>query len=528
MEIKSNITLSEAEIKTFGTTLDEVQENLTLPNPAYNNIRRFGKSKFSYRYSSVPKELVYLRKVKGTDLYVLPRYYFSGDVKSGVVGRQLDCSFLKDLRDYQKDFINKNIDDIKANTSLLLEAACGSGKTVMAIYLSCLRGRQSLILVPTYYLARQWENAIHNFTDATVTVLSTKDTDIKVDNDFTILVMDLFNVRTLPKELNNNIGTVILDEAHRVGADTYLPILDSIPAQYRIALTATFRREDGVHKILAYHFGLHLKMESRFPKPSIYTIGTNIKIKYIVSKNKPFEDFLNILDYHHIDYMETEGAIVPSEFSTTLGKTCYRPSTLLKSVESLLEVGKINKTQYKNIKNCISRSEELSYPTIDSFLAENSKRRKTVIKLIKECLEAGRTVLFLSKRKNVLKSLTNYFKEYKPMLIISETNSRSPEEEEYLQNDCRLIFGVTQLAKEGLDIDRLDTLIIHLPMKDTEQAIGRIARLHPKKKSPMAFYLLDSCPITFAVFNNAKKFMSINGELKGNTSLSTLKDLPNF
>ena len=114
------------------------------------------------------------------------------------------------------------------------------------------------------------------------------------------------------------------------------------------------------------------------------------------------------------------------------------------------------------------------------------------------------------------------------MLIISETNARSKDDEEYLQNRCQLILGVTQLAKEGLDIDRLDTLIIHLPMKDTEQAIGRIARLHPHKKSPMAFYLLDNCPITWAVFNNAKKFMSINGELKGNTQVRNIEDIPNF
>ena len=33
MNIKSNITLSATEIKTFGTTLDEIQQNLTLPNP---------------------------------------------------------------------------------------------------------------------------------------------------------------------------------------------------------------------------------------------------------------------------------------------------------------------------------------------------------------------------------------------------------------------------------------------------------------------------------------------------------------
>lgn len=517
MEIKSNITLSEAEIKSFGTDLDEVQSNLTLPNPTYDNIRRFGKSKFSYRYSSVPKELVYLRKQKGTNLYILPRYYFNGEVKSGVIGRELKINFTKSLRGYQSEFLKKFNREITSNTGILLEAACGSGKTVMATYLATSLSRQTLVLVPTYYLARQWESAIHTFTDANVLVLSNKDTEIPTDVDFTILVMDLFNVRTLPKELTKNIGTVILDEAHRVGAETYLPILDTIPAQYRIALTATFRRADGVHKILAYHFGCHLKMESRFPKPSIYVINTGIEVQNIISKNKPYEEFVDLLDYLHEKYTETPGAI-----SFVFNKNMELVA------DNLVSTGKITKKAYQHIKGCLSRSQSLAYPTIDSYLAENSKRRKLIIRLIQKCLDSGRTVLFLSKRKNVLRSLSEYFKEYKPMLIISETNSRSTEDDEYLQNKCQLIFGVTQLAKEGLDIDRLDTLIIHLPMKDTEQAIGRIARLHPDKKSPMAFYLLDKCPITYAVFNNAKKFMNINGDIKGNTTISTLDDLPNF
>ena len=517
MEIKSNITLSEAEIKKFGTTLEEVQNNLTLPNPAYNNIRRFGKSKFSYRYSSIPKELIYLKKKKGSDLYIIPRYYFNGKADSGLEGNKINISFTRVLRPYQNTFIKNNISLIEENTGILLEAACGSGKTVMALYLATIRSRQTLILAPTYYLARQWEKAIQFFTDGSVVVLTTKDTEISTTSDFTIMVMDLFNVRTLPDELVSNIGTVILDEAHRVGADSYLPILDAIPAKYRIALTATFRRADNVHKILAYHFGEHLKMESRFPKPSIYTVTTGIEIKNIVSKNKPYEDFLDFLDYLHEKYTETAGAI---SFTYNGGMD--------RTLEDLVSTGKITKKSYVQIKKCLTNSCNLAYPTIDSFLAENSKRRKLIIKLIQKCLDSGRTVLFLSKRKNVLKSLTNYFSKYNPMLIISETNARSKDDEEYLQNRCQLILGVTQLAKEGLDIDRLDTLIIHLPMKDTEQAIGRIARLHPHKKSPMAFYLLDNCPITWAVFNNAKKFMSINGELKGNVQIRNIEDIPNF
>ncbi|PWL77231.1 MAG: hypothetical protein DBY24_09380, partial [Prevotellaceae bacterium] len=95
----------------------------------------------------------------------------------------------------------------------------------------------------------------------------------------------------------------------------------------------------------------------------------------------------------------------------------------------------------------------------------------------------------------------------------------------YLENECPLVFGVTQLAKEGLDIPRLDTLIIHLPLKDTEQAIGRISREFSGKKPPVALYLLDKCPYTYGVFRAAQKTIAINAEYRGATTIPELKKL---
>ena len=383
--------------------------------------------------------------------------------------------------------------------------------TIMAIYFSMIRGKQTMVLVPTYYLAKQWKQRIEESTDSTCIIVSSKDTEIRVDSDFTIIVLDLFTCRKLPVELIHNVGHVILDEAHRVGAEMYLPILDEVPAIYRTALTATFRRTDGVHKILKYHFGECIQMKSHFPRPLVYSVKTNVQIRSILSKNKKYEHFVDFLDRNNVPYSETKSAI---EF----------PSLDLRDVaEKEYKKGVLTKTAFHEIASCLKRSSEMPYSVVDSYLNEHSGRRKIAIRVIQECLDSGRSVLFLSKRKSTLKDLHKYFAAYKPMLIISETNSRSPEDENYLQNACPLIFGISQLAKEGLDIDRLDTLIIHLPMKDTEQAIGRINRLYEGKKFPVCLYLLDNCPITFAVFRNAQKFISINADYKGERTLLTLK-----
>ena len=513
MKVASNILATAEELSELGVDIKKLTEDLTLPNPEYSIFLRFRKGRY---FKKVDPYVCYLKK-EGSN-YVVPRYYL-GELEGhyGNEGSPLESSHSIKLRDYQDNFFKENWESITNTTGLLLEAACGHGKTVMGIWLSYMRGVKTLILVPTYYLANQWKQRITETTTATCCVIKSSDTEIPTDNDFTIIVTDLFNCRVLPTELVENIGHVILDEAHRMGAETYLPILDEIPARFRTALTATFRRNDGVHKILKYHFGTHIKMTNRFPRPSVFGLKTSCDIQGIVSKNKPHEDFLEFMKEHYKGLLhETNGAIV---YDSKENKN-LRPLA-----DSLVKTGIITKKAHKEICACLKRGEEMAYPTVETYLNENSSRRKLVIKLIQECLDSGRTILFLSKRKDTLKSLHKYFEKYRPMLIVSETNSRSAEDEKYLQTKCRLIFGVNQLAKEGLDIDRLDTLIIHLPMADTEQAIGRISRLCDGKMHPTAFYLVDKCPLTYATFSKAKKTFAINAEYKGDVTVGDVKGL---
>lgn len=510
MEIKSNLVLTEKELVKLGSSIEEVSESLTLPNPEYANMKRFGKG----FYRKIDPHICYLKK-EG-DQYILPRYYFGEPMSwmnnNSIEGRELKSSVKITLRDYQDEFISDNSSSIIESTGLLLEAPCGHGKTVLGIWLSYERGVQTMVLVPTYYLAKQWEARIKQYSTGSSVIMRSTDKEVPIDRDFTIVVMDLFSCRTLPKALVKNVGHVILDEAHKIGAETYLPILDEIPAKFRTALTATFRRADGVHRVLAYHFGKHIQMPNRFPRPRIYGVYTGVKIRGVCSRNRPHKKFIDFLDSVGHPYHLTKGVIhvEPTE-------------ELLNIAGDKVKDGSLTKTSYKEISSCLRKASEMSYSVVDSYLNEHSSRRKLAIKVVKECLDSGRTVLFLSKRKDTLKALHKYFAEYKPMLIVSETNERSLEEEEYLQNTCRLVLGVTQLAKEGLDIDRLDTVIFHLPMKDTEQATGRVSRLHEFKKFPLGLYLLDDCPITYAVFNNAKKFFRINADYKGERTLQTLK-----
>lgn len=512
MNISSYLEISEEEILRAGTTVEKIQEDLTLPNPEYAAKKRFGKGRYMI---NVPKDICYLRK-RGEN-YILPRNYF-GSIPEGVKdkrceGRAVSFKHTIKLRDYQEKFCDDNNYEIRNSFDVVFNMPTGAGKTLMSIWYAEELGMQTLILVPTYYLARQWEQKIKEFTDATCNVLTPEDTELPLDSDFTIALLETLTVRELPKKFINNVGHLIVDEAHRSGAESYLPLLDIFPAKYRTALTATFRRADGVHKILAYHFGKVLKMPNVLPRPMVYGVKTGIDVQGVLSKNRPTEKLLNFLDLNfNSEYHETKSAV---SFNPT--------DKIIAEADKQMRLGMITKAEHKEIVSGIKHCKEMSYTVLESYLNEHSGRRKLIINLIQKCLDSGRNVLFLAKRKDILKALHKYFAKYRPMLIVSETNKRTEEEEEYLQNGCKLILGVMQLAKEGLDVAKVDTLVISCGVADMTQPIGRIARLHPDKKYPIGFYFVDNNYMSYATFKKAQKTMEENSDFQYSDTFSNLK-----
>ena len=56
-----------------------------------------------------------------------------------------------------------------------------------------------------------------------------------------------------------------------------------------------------------------------------------------------------------------------------------------------------------------------------------------------------------------------------------------------------VIFATFDMAKEGLDIPRLDTLVLGSPAENTIQCMGRILRELPGKKNPSVVDVFDDC-----------------------------------
>ena len=143
-----------------------------------------------------------------------------------------------DLRDYQERAV-KTVLDAGGG---VIQAPTGSGKTFMALNLIARLGQKTLVLVRSRDLAEQWLSEIRRVLGTEAGFWgSGKRTD------GAIIVALAQTVSGQPVE---GFGCVLLDEAHACPARQCYDILTSIKAKYRIGLTATPERRDGLQPML--------------------------------------------------------------------------------------------------------------------------------------------------------------------------------------------------------------------------------------------------------------------------------------
>lgn len=145
------------------------------------------------------------------------------------------------------------VDAIAAHETGVLVAPPGSGKTVMATALIARRARSTLVLVHRRPLLEQWVKRLSRFLDTSPDEIGT-DTAEPSENG-----IDIAMVQTLIRRGGavhaERYGQVIVDECHHVPAVSVERLLRNIPARHIVGLTATPRRRDGHHPIIAMQCG---------------------------------------------------------------------------------------------------------------------------------------------------------------------------------------------------------------------------------------------------------------------------------
>lgn len=159
---------------------------------------------------------------------------------------------LLELRDYQKNAIDKWEASSMCGCVVL---PTGAGKTAVGIKAIEKVNAATLVVVPTIDLMDQWADNLskyftknkkendQKYTQQHVGYLGGGREDIRA---ITIATYDSAYLRA--PYIGNQFKLVIFDEVHHLPAPGYRSIAEQMIAPYRLGLTATIEREDGLHE----------------------------------------------------------------------------------------------------------------------------------------------------------------------------------------------------------------------------------------------------------------------------------------
>ncbi|HDI75289.1 MAG: ATP-dependent helicase [Thermoprotei archaeon] len=175
------------------------------------------------------KAVEYLRKrgVKVEDSVLQP-----------LKGKIVTIAELK-LRNYQKEALRKWIENGMRGIIVL---PTGAGKTRVA--LACIEylKKPTLIVVPTIELMEQWEKRVKKYFKTKIGRFGGGDKSLGY---ITIATYDSAYINA--EILGNKFELIVFDEVHHLPSPGYRQIAELNAAPYRLGLTATPEREDGLH-----------------------------------------------------------------------------------------------------------------------------------------------------------------------------------------------------------------------------------------------------------------------------------------
>jgi superfamily II DNA or RNA helicase len=414
------------------------KQNLKLKNPEYAK-----KQRMHFWLGNTP-EWLYLYEVHG-DKLVLPfgtlRSVLSmvntEEVKAAFpVAEKIDYHCEVPLYDYQQ----KAVEDVYWKQYGILQSPAGSGKTQMGIALIAKLGKKALWLTHTIDLLKQSkERARQYMGEALLGTITEGKVNIGSGITFatvqTMCNLDLAQYKDL-------WDVIIVDECHRVaGTPTavsqFSKVLNSLAARHKYGLSATVHRADGLIKATFALIG-----------DVVYTVPTEAVADKIMKVG-----------------------------------ICPIPTGVGISRE------------------CLNTDGTLNYAKLIGYLAESEERNRAIVEFI--TADRDKPALILSDRLGHLETLMAMLpadmQADAVMVSGKMTTKKGKAEREQAIADMRsgakrYLFATYSLAKEGLDVPRLERLYMATPQKDyavITQAIGRIARTSKGKADPVVYDFVD-------------------------------------
>lgn len=412
------------------------KRNLVISNPEYAKKARMG-----FWLGDTPKTLS-LFEVRGNELVLpfgvlrsLPREVTDNAVFESDFKPPQAIDFRADvpLYNYQETAVQAMI----AAKYGILQSAAGSGKTQMGIALAARLGRRTLWLCHTLDLIKQSKERAKLYMSEDL-MGSITEGKVNLGKGITFATIQTMCKLDL-SQYRDYWDCIITDEVHRVsGSPTavtqYQKVLNSLSARHKYGLSATVHRSDGM---ITATYALVGEVAYKVPDEAVADKIMKVGI-----------------------YPVGTGVQISQEALNTDGT--------------------------------------LNYTKLITYLTENASRNQLIADSIEQ-----RPSLILSDRLNHLETLISLLPVdmQKDAVMISGkmTTKKGKAEREQALEDMRsgkkkYLFATYSLAKEGLDVPRLERLYLTTPQKDyavVTQSIGRIARTFDGKSDPIAYDFVD-------------------------------------
>lgn len=144
----------------------------------------------------------------------------------------------------------RTLDKFLTDTSGILKAKCGWGKSFLGVRMVCKANDTTLILVHTKLLMEQWKDLFIECTGYEPGIIGDGVFNLK---EVTIGLYISVNNRI--DQIKDYFGRIIVDEVHRCGAELFADTLNSLPAKHKDGMSATPNRRDGKHVLFKDFFG---------------------------------------------------------------------------------------------------------------------------------------------------------------------------------------------------------------------------------------------------------------------------------
>lgn len=251
-----------------------------------------------------------------------------------------------------------------------------------------------------------------------------------------------------PPSLYSSFGLMITDETHRIAAESFVTLCNTIDAKLRLGLSATPDRKDGKEVLLHAHIGPVL-----------------VRTKLLT--------------------------LTPKVLRFNTNWTCPR----WKEKDPLTGQYVYRKVPHQAGK-CMN---------VVKSLSKDKARNSMIVSGIATAYAKGRDIIVFSDLRDHLDELMSMsLKAGLPMKEMSLYVSGLTKDERETAKIKRLRYATYGMMAEGTDIPWADTAIFASPRSDVVQTAGRVLREFEGKKQPVIFDYIDGDSPVFKSYADSR------------------------